>query len=318
MNNHPLANRIKKVHAHLQKWAKRQNITCYRIYERDLTDYPLILDWYDGDAIMWLYERQKDIADTQKEAYENEAINAVLFGLNISRAHLFLKERKKQKGLQQQYTKLAETKVIKNVKESGLQFEVNLSDYLDIGLFLDHRKTRQMVKEMAAKKAVLNLFAYTGSFTCYALAGGAVKTTTVDLNPNYSQWTKRNLVLNGFAENENNKIMTMDCRLFLKKKAFGDTFDIIICDPPTFSNTKRGQKATFSVDTEYVDLINQCFAILNWQGTIFFSTNSRKFKLDTTLLPKQLKIQEITFKTIPEDFKNKKIHKCWIMQKIYK
>jgi len=311
MQNHPLTNRIIKRQKHLQKWAKRNQITCYRIYERDLPEYPLILDWYDGFAVMWLYERTKDDTDSLKSAFITEVITSVCQALEIVPAQLIIKHRQKQKGLQNQYDKIAALDRSRVIEEAGLKFKINLYDYLDTGLFLDHRKTRGLVRSMAKGKRFLNLFAYTGSFTCYAIAGGAASSTTVDLNPNYSEWTLANLRLNGFQNLEKHQVITEDCLTFLNAHNEKNKYDLIVCDPPTFSNSKRQVKKTFCVDEDYVQLITACTRLLSPGGDLIFSTNSRKFKLDQALLPSQLSIQEITSKTVPEDFRNKTIHRCW-------
>lgn len=299
-----LANRLKKRFKHLSKWAKRNELTCYRLYNRDLTEFPAIMDWIDGDVVVWAYG-ELDPTHLQQ---------AICEGLRVLPQDIHYKYRGKQQGLQTQYTKLGRKEVIKTVTERGILFEVNLSDYLDIGLFLDHRNARQMIQEWAYNKRVLNLFAYTGSFTCYAINGFASHTTTVDLNPNYCTWAKRNLTLNGWKASDEHTIVQSDCIRFLNHCK--ETYDIIICDPPTFSNSKRGSTETFSINHDYGDLLYKCAKVLNENGMIFFSTNSTSFKLDPEQLPRGFKAKETTIKTTPEDFKGSKIHRSWILTRM--
>lgn len=316
MTDHPLANRLIKRFKHLQKWARRQGISCFRVYHKDLPDYPLILEWIDGDVVVWLFDRTRDDSPEKRDSFISEVKMAVCAAFSLSPDRLFIKFRRKQKGLESQYEKQSTRTVGKRVTEDGLLFEVNLSDYLDIGLFLDHRQTRQMVKELSKNQRVLNLFAYTGSFSCHALAGGALAVTTVDLNPNYSEWTLRNMSLNGFSESPHNRVVTQDCFQFLYDDAnHRSDYDLIVCDPPTFSNSKRSGAGTFSIDEDYPKLLTACVQRLLPGGALFFSTNSRGFKLDPLLLPPDLALLEITSKTIPEDFKAHPPHRCWIIER---
>ncbi|MFT5170606.1 MAG: 23S rRNA (cytosine1962-C5)-methyltransferase [Candidatus Marinamargulisbacteria bacterium] len=310
-NREALKNRVQKRFSHLSKWAKRNTISCFRIYHRDLPDVPVIIDWYDGDAVMWISPRKRDETTAQKEAFKIACSEAVCEALSIIPKNLFVKIREKQEGLSKQYEKLARKSATKTIRESNLLFEVNLSDFLDTGLFLDHRPTRQTIQAMSEGKKVLNLFGYTGSFTCYAIAGGATHTTTVDLSPTYIMWSKRNLELNGFKLGPNHQMITEDCRNYLAEIKDRHLYDVIICDPPTFSNTKRNRSPSFEIDAHYPLLIDLCLGALNPGGTIFFSTNSRKFKLDRMQLDYHLNLTDITRKSTPEDFKTTNIHQCW-------
>ncbi len=313
MITHPLANRIQKRWMHLKKWAKRELVTCFRVYEKDLTDYPLILDWYDGEAVVWLYERTRDETDAQQDAFQAEVMQGVSEALSLPLSQIHLKSRYRQKGLQSQYEKVAYSGQTRVVREGGLKFEVNLHDYLDTGLFLDHRITRRMCREMAAGTRFLNLFAYTGSFTCYARDGGAAATATVDLNANYSEWTRRNLALNGVSSRPSDRVITQDCISFLKEESALNPrgYDLIVCDPPTFSNSKKMKAGSFSVDEDYPYLLRHCVRLLAPGGIVIFSTNSQKFRMDLSQVPASLRVEEITAKTRPPDFRNPKIHRCW-------
>jgi 23S rRNA G2069 N7-methylase RlmK/C1962 C5-methylase RlmI len=314
-----LANRLRKRQRHLRKWAKRHNISCYRLYERDIPEFPLIVDWYDGEAVVWLYERgqgknNEETAVQQETAvWHTEALNQIQDGLNLSSSQIFIKTRARQRGLQQQYQRYGQQKQVRLVQEQGLTFEVNLSDYLDTGLFLDHRNTRRMVQAEADGQRVLNLFAYTGSFSCYAAAGGAKSTTTVDLSKKYCEWASRNLQHNGIHVGKQHRVIAQDCWQFWAQEK--RSYDLIICDPPTFSNSKRMARASFSVDRDYPELLQACLNLLARGGNIIFSTNSRGFRLETAVLPPQVTVSEISQQTIPQDFRNNKIHRCWRIQK---
>lgn len=307
----PLQNRVLKRFKHLQKWAKRSQVSCFRVYDHDMTEYPYIIDWYDGDILCWQYHTLED--GKAQKARENTLKQALAQAFERTPDNVFLKTRGIQKGLQTQYDKLDTAWVTKTVFEGGLKFEVNLSDYLDTGLFLDHRQTRDYCRSLCKGKRLLNLFAYTGSFTCYGIDGGASATTTVDLNANYSEWTHRNFVLNGFNRVQD-EIVTDNCMSFIKLAAGGKRFDVIVCDPPTFSNSKK-MKEAFSVDEDYPDLLKSCLKLLNPNGVLLFSTNSRRFKFDTSLFPETVEIKEITHKTVPEDFKSAKSHRCFELRK---
>jgi 23S rRNA (cytosine1962-C5)-methyltransferase len=304
-----LANRLSRNQRHLRRWARKNDITCYRLYEKDIPDQPLIVDWYDGKALVWAMKRKKDETEADRETWLEQVESEVLSGLDIPRESLYFKEREKQRGLTQQYQKLADRKEEFVVSEGGHRFIVNLTDYLDTGLFLDHRITRKKVEEEAKGKRFLNLFAYTGSFTVYAAKGGAKSTTTVDLSNTYLRWAERNFALNDL-DPETNGTERADIMRWLplaqKKRR---RFDLIVCDPPTFSNSKVG-KGYFQVGKQHPDLINGCLQLLDPGGVLYFSTNFRGFKMDEeALLPCCL--QEITAQTVPPDFRNKRIHRSW-------
>ena len=303
-----LTNRLRKRQRHLRKWANRHDISCYRLYERDIPEFPLIVDWYDGEAVVWLYARSKE-DEGETAVWHSDALTQIQTALNLSPGQIFVKTRARQQGLQQQYERFGQKKYIRLVTEQRLLFEVNLSDYLDTGLFLDHRQTRTMVRAEAAGKRVLNLFAYTGSFSCYAAAGGAKATTTVDLSKNYCAWASRNLQHNGFRAGKQHRVLAQDCwQFFAEDKR---SYDLIVCDPPTFSNSKRMARASFSVDRDHPELIRACLNRLARGGSLIFSTNSRGFKLDKKALPGSFTATDISEQTIPEDFRNNKIHRCW-------
>ncbi len=308
-----LANRLRKRQRHLRKWASRQNISCYRLYERDIPEFPLIVDWYAGEVVVWLYERKRDETPAEEDAFRDEALAEIAAGLDLEPAQIFVKERAKQRG-NWQYGRFQQAEQIRIISEQGLRFEVNLSDYLDTGLFLDQRLTREMVRQRTRGKRLLNLFAYTGSFTCYALDGKAAATTTVDLSHTYTDWTIRNLALNGFHPSQSHRIVQADCLQYLEDAAQrSERYDLIVCDPPTFSNSKRMAQGSFDVNRDQSWLIQACARLLAPGGELFFSTNSRRFKLDEASIS-ELTAQDITAQTIPEDFRNQRIHQCWIIR----
>ena len=308
-----LADRIAKRFRHLAKWSRRTASPCFRVYERDIPEYPLVVDWYDGDVVMWLHPRRKDETPEQQEAFAASSIQQVKDALRVDDARLFVKHRQRQRGLAQ-YERASTEGVTRIVEEHGLRFEVNLSDYLDTGLFLDHRTTRQFVRERARGLRVMNLFAYTGAFTVHAIAGGAAATLTVDMSNTYQEWTRRNLDLNGFGRRREDHLEAADCLGFLEAgPRRGEAYDIIVVDPPTFSNSKRMEVSSFSVDRDWGSLIALVLPWLSVRGQIWFSTNSRSFKGDPAALPEGVGMREITRYTVPEDFAGGTPHRAYII-----
>ncbi|MBQ7501457.1 class I SAM-dependent methyltransferase [bacterium] len=305
-----LANRLKKRLKHIGKWARRNGITCFRVYHRDIPEYPLTVDLYEGRAVVWLSERTRDESVQQKEAYRQEAIAEIKEGLNLSgEGDLYLKERRP--GGQYRRSGKSEAELV--VSENGLKFLVNLSDYHDTGLFLDHRQTRALVAEEVRGKSFLNLFAYTGSFTVYAAAHGARHTTSVDLSSRYLDWAERNLALNGL-DNDNQTLIEDDVLEWLKDTVHGrERFDVIVCDPPTFSNSKM-TSSVLDIKRDHPGLIKACLRLLNPGGILYFSTNKRGFSLQLEEMP-QIEIKEITAQTVPLDFENAAPHRCWRLAK---
>ena len=312
MNLLEFENRLHKVDRHISKWARRQGVTCYRIYDNDLTNFPLVIDRYEQAVHVAEYQRQHSLDEFQHQAWLETCLDTIAKILEVPRFLVFFKERKRQKG-QQQYEKVDTEKQQRLVQENGLNFLVNLSDYLDTGLFLDHRDTRQMVREQAEGQHFLNLFAYTGSFTVYAAAGGALTTTTVDLSNTYLDWAKANLSVNNFADQIGKKhyLIKADVKQYLDTLRSGQ-FDLVVMDPPTFSNSKM-MREELDTQRDHVDLLNQVIFATRPGGTIYFSTNYRSFKLDEANI-KGVEIEDISQRTIPQDFRNKKIHRCFRMK----
>jgi len=308
-----LGNRLAKQLKHLRGWAKAGGITCFRLYERDIPEFPAIVDWYDGDVVAWVYNRTRDDTPEKVRAFEDLCEEEILDGLQVPGARLHMKYRGRIKDRSEQYDRVDDRGVVRTVEEQGLKFEVNLSDYLDTGLFLDHRKTRSIIRHYAKGKRVLNLFAYTGSFTVYARAGGAIATTTVDMSKTYQDWTKRNLELNGFAvDGALHRLVHADCLQFLEAgPAPGERYDYIVLDPPTFSNSKRMEADSFAVDRDWPRLVEMATRWLADDGWLYFSTNSRQLKWDDAQVPVGYAAREISERTVPDDFRNRRIHRCW-------
>jgi 23S rRNA (guanine2445-N2)-methyltransferase / 23S rRNA (guanine2069-N7)-methyltransferase len=304
------ANRLRNRARHLRRWPKR-GITCYRLYERDVPDVPLVVDRYEDALHIAEFERPHDRSTAQHADWLDLMARTAAKTLEIPRDRVFLKHRDRQRGADQ-YGRVDDRGARFSVEEAGLKFIVNLSDYIDTGLFLDHRLTRQMVRESAAGKRFLNLFAYTGSFSVYAAAGGAATTTTVDKSATYIDWARENLELNGFTGNSH-KLVRSDIREFLDSLSASDTWDLAVVDPPTFSNTK-GLEVDWDVQRDHAGMLGQLAEHITPGGVVFFSTNFRRFHLDEPALSVYT-IREITAQTIPEDFRNERIHKCWRMIK---
>ncbi|MEW8431156.1 MAG: class I SAM-dependent methyltransferase [Candidatus Thiodiazotropha sp.] len=303
------ANRLRKNRRHWRKWAGRRDISCYRLYDRDMPEFPLAVDWYEGEVHAQLFARQG--RDPLELSEEKSVGDAICEALEIPAAALAFKTRQRQRG-PAQYEKTGNPGRRRVISEAGLKFEVDLHSYLDTGLFLDHPETRALIRRRIEGRRMLNLFAYTGSFSVYAAAGGALATTSVDLSNTYLNWTRRNLTLNGFAE-ENHQLVRSDVFEFLQRAGIERrVYGLILLDPPSFSNSKKMQ-ATLDLQRDHRRLIEACLGLLTPGGELYFSTNKRRFKLDPALasLPG---CEEITDQTLPDDFKRHPAHRCWIFR----
>ncbi len=305
------ANRLRKVARHLRRWPTKRGITCFRLYERDIPEIPLVVDRYEDALHIAEFERPHERTAAQHADWLDFMVRTAAETLEVAGDSVFLKHRARQRG-DSQYERVDERAAVRIVQEGGLKFQVNLSDYLDTGLFLDHRQTRSMVRDLAEGKNFLNLFAYTGAFTVYAAAGGAARTTSVDLSATYQDWTQANLRLNGF-KGESHRLVRSDAIEFLKSLQKNELFDVAVVDPPTFSNSKRLDE-DWDIQRDHAALLQQVIASMARNGVIFFSTNSRRFKLDEAALA-GVTLREISKQTVPEDFRNKRIHRCWRMLK---
>jgi 23S rRNA (guanine2445-N2)-methyltransferase / 23S rRNA (guanine2069-N7)-methyltransferase len=307
------ANRLRKNLRSLEKWAGREKVTCYRLYDADLPEYNVAVDLYGGERLfvhLQEYEAPKTVDANAADRRFREAVAVIPEVLGIPREQLFSKVRKRQKG-SSQYTRLAATGRFHVVGEGPCRFLVNFTDYLDTGLFLDHRPTRELLRTLASGKRFLNLFGYTGTATVHAAAGGAVATTTVDLSSTYLDWARRNLELNGFV-GRNHELVRAECREWLEKTAKEGKrrWGLIFLDPPSFSNSKR-MAGTFDVQRDHAALISQAVELLEPDGILIFSTNLQSFAMDTDALA-GLILEDITRATIPPDYRrNPRIHSCW-------
>ena len=300
------ANRLRKLARHLRRWPTKRGITCYRLYERDIPEIPLVVDRYEDALHIAEFERPHERTAAEHADWLDFMVRTAAETLKVPHELVFVKHRARQRGTAQ-YERVDERQAVRIVNEGGLKFQVNLSDYLDTGLFLDHRETRAMVREAASGKSFLNLFAYTGSFTVYAAAGGATQTTSVDLSATYQDWTAENLRINGFTGPEH-RFIRGDAKALLDSLG-EERFDLAVVDPPTFSNSKRLDE-DWDIQRDHAALLQQVIAHLTDGGVVFFSTNSRRFKLDEAALA-GVAVREISKQTVPEDFRNKRIHRCW-------
>ncbi|MBK7408548.1 MAG: class I SAM-dependent methyltransferase [Saprospirales bacterium] len=301
-----LSNRVRKMTRHLGKWARRSGVSCYRVYDADIPEFPLAIDRYENYLHVAEYKRNHPLTPEEYQLWKAGCREVLSEVLEIPPDHIFFKFREPQKG-KSQYEKQGQQKHELIVHEGGHRFLVNLSDYLDTGLFLDHRITRRMVGERAAGKRMLNLFAYTGSFTVYAAANGAASTTTIDLSTTYLDWARRNLELNGY-KGPSHKFIREDVKAWLNQP-FSERYDLAVLDPPTFSNSKR-MTDILDVQRDHVDLIQGVLRRMEPGGSLFFSTNLRSFKLDADQI-RGAQIRDISQQTIPEDFRNQRIHYCF-------
>ena len=307
------ANRLRKNRRHLRAWLAREDIHAYRLYDADLPEYALAVDVYEGD-MLWAHV-QEYRAPASVDAHKarqrlREALGVILEVLEIPEQQLFFKVRQRQKG-KAQYGKLAEKRAFHQIREGGLRFLVNFEDYLDTGLFLDHRPTRALLRQLARGRSFLNLFAYTGTATVYAAAGGASATTTVDMSNTYLEWARDNMALNGFT-GAAHEFIQADCLEWLEQVAGRRRYGLIFLDPPSFSTSKR-MSGTLDVQRDHVALIEKTARLLEPGGLLVFSNNLRPFKLDEPALAELgLAVEDISRSTLPKDYeRDPKVHRCW-------
>ena len=378
------ANRLKKKYKELRKWARKNRITCYRIYNKDIPEIPVSLDLYEflpsyittpvevakflteqnekisqNDfhtekdiksrtfAVLYLYERPYEKQYEQEEIWLNAMQKAAGEVLGIDESHIIKKMRKHQKGANQYEKKDMKSSDdntyfsdsdFQFVQEQGQIFKINLSSYLDNGLFFDHRPLRTIIRDTSSKKRVLNLFCYTGSFSVYAAQGNAAYVESVDLSNTYLDWAKQNMQNNGFSDKQKYVYTRSDCMIFLQQKAVAQkkvlsatkqntpipdeikknaqTYDIIILDPPTFSNSKNTSNV-LDINKDWPQLVKDSLNILNPNGVLYFSTNSERLKFNIEQIPQmtifgyKIECEEITAQTIPNDYTSSKPHRCW-------
>ena len=333
------ANRLRKNLKHLGKWAKRSGVSCYRVYDADLPDYALAVDLYPTASMQihaQEYAAPKTVDPVRAERRLREALAVIQQEFAVPTAAIHFKIRQQQKGTDQ-YARQSEQENFQQVEEHGCRLWINLDDYLDTGLFLDHRPLRRRLQAEAAGKRFLNLFCYTATATVHAAKGGANGTVSVDLSANYLEWGQRNLALNGIDATLKTRrqpddvwqqrrprhepaakhtLVQADCLAWLKEQAESQSpprFDLILCDPPTFSNSKR-MDGTLDVQRDHVEMIHNAVRLLTPQGVLYFSTNRKRFKLDLEALA-GLEINDITPQTLDEDYKRPPPpHRCWAIR----
>ncbi len=306
----PFANRIRKNYRHIRKWAKRTRTNCFRIYDREIPNYPLAIDYYNGRFCVHYFSRAKENGEPPQETIdETSSVLNRIFG--VEEKGIYWRTRMRSKKTRQ-YEKQGDFEDFFTVQEYGVKFQVDLVDYVDTGLFLDHRETRRIVASLSKGKRLLNLFAYTCSFSIHAAMSGAAFTKSVDMSNTYTNWGKENFLLNGLPLSRN-EIIRADCLKFLDEEILSkNRYDLIVIDPPTISRSKKMERL-FDIQEDYHFLISRALKLLLQDGVIFFSTNSRKFVLDETLFP-FCSIKEISHQTHPLDFHDPKIHRCWKIQ----
>jgi len=344
-----LFNRLQKRFRHLKKWAQRENIGAFRLYDRDIPEIPLVLDLYGDSLCGSLYKRPYEKDEAEETIWLSAMKESIAAALGIKAENIYLKQRQKQKGASQ-YEKISGKHIEKIINEGGLSFKVNLSDYLDTGLFADRRLLRAMIRAEAAGKKVLNLFSYTGSFSVYAALGGAVSTDSIDLSNTYLDWARENFELNGMTANIvkyydeffanisrrdaaaqrsqreekedvycSNKLLRADVLEFLDKAIKAKKrWDIIILDPPAFSNSKK-MTDNLDLNRDLVKLLEKCIKLLTQDGKIFLSINLKRNAPTAAELESELKnvhITDITGKITDEDFKGKKVPRSFIITRL--
>jgi len=340
------ANRLQKRFRHLKKWAARCGVGAFRLYDRDIPEIPLVLDFYgdcskpaDSALCGALYKRPYEKEESEEEEWLSAMRHSASAALGIPPERVFLKQRQKQKGLSQ-YEKIAQERFEKVISEGKLSFKVNLSDYLDTGLFIDRRLLREMIRSESKGKRLLNLFSYTGSFSVYAASGGALSTDSVDLSNTYLNWAQENFSLNNFSAdllqiwdffkeesgagdsnlNSAHKLIRADVIEFLEKaKKVKKQWDIIVLDPPSFSNSKK-MTDDFDLQRDLTELLSKCLKLLSPAGKLFLSVNIKRSvptanELEDSLRQHtpNLRITDLTEKLIDEDFKGKKTPKTFLL-----
>ncbi len=305
------ARRLTKRARHLRRWPTKQGITCFRLYEKDIPEVPLVVDRYEDHLHLIEYDRPHERDLGEHADWLDLMAKTAGETLGVPSQKVFLKKKQRQRGTLQ-HEKQAEAGYETIVNEGGLKFFVNLTDYVDTGLFLDHRITRSLVRDDVRGKDFLNLFAYTGAFTVYAADAPAKSTTTVDWSSAYVTWAERNLKLNRLG-GDHHHFIRKDAREYVRNLSPQPQFDVVVLDPPTFSNSKRTDEV-WDVQQDHAELINEILVRMREGGVLYFSNNFRRFKLDEESIQSD-RIFEISKQTVPEDFRNRRIHRCW---RIYK
>jgi 23S rRNA (guanine2445-N2)-methyltransferase / 23S rRNA (guanine2069-N7)-methyltransferase len=303
------ANRLQKNVKKMKKWVDSNKIQCYRVYDADMPEYAVAIDIYQDWAHVQEYQAPKSVDPEKAKQRLFEVMSAIPTALNIAESNVILKQRQRQSG-KEQYEKLDQSKHEMIVEEYGCDFIVNLKDYLDTGLFLDHRPVRKLIQDRANGKRFLNLFCYTATASVHAGQGGARSSLSVDMSNTYTEWARRNIELNEFSE-RNHQVERADCIEWLKQSR--DVFDLIFMDPPTFSNSKK-MADVLDIQRDHGDLLRLAMARLAKGGELIFSNNYRRFILDVDL-EQEFEVKNITHETFDPDFdRNSKIHQCYVIK----
>jgi 23S rRNA (cytosine1962-C5)-methyltransferase len=305
-------NRLVKVYRHVYKLAKKQAVSCYRIYDHDLPEFPLCIEKYEDWLYVAEYRRNHHMEEEEHGQWLEDCKQIIEEVTGVTASRIVLRTRQRKSNRQDQYQKLDDEQQYMIVQEQGLKFKINLTDYLDTGLFLDHRITRSLVRENAACKRVLNLFCYTGSFSVYAAAGAALEVVSVDLSKTYLKWATENMELNGLYDPLRHSYLHEDVKQYLQTLP-PEYFDLVIMDPPTFSNSKR-MEDFLDIQRDHPLLINQVLHAMKPGGRMYFSTNFSRFRLESVLL-ENCTVRDITSATTPFDFRGKLNRFCFLILK---
>jgi 23S rRNA (cytosine1962-C5)-methyltransferase len=305
-------NRLLKVFRHISKLARRQEVSCYRVYDHDLPEFPFCIEIYEDWLYMAEYRRNHHMEEEEHLLWLEDCKSIVEEITGVSASRIALRTRQRKTNRQDQYQKLDDEKQFIPVSEQGLKFKINLTDYLDTGLFLDHRITRNRVREIAKEKKVLNLFCYTGSFSVYAAAGSAAEVISVDLSKTYLKWAVENMELNGYYDPVKHVFIHEDVKEYLKSLPSG-YFDLVIMDPPTFSNSKR-MEDFLDIQRDHPVLINQVLSAMKPGGVLYFSTNFSRFQMNVENFTR-CTVKDITKATTPFDFQGKLNRSCFLISK---
>ncbi len=306
-------NRLQKVHKLLNKVATKKNVSCYRLYNKDMPEHPLIIDIYGQNVVVYEYESKHTLSDEAYEEWLQNIIVIIKDILAVQDENLHLKLRRRKKNREDQYQKIQQSRQFTQVEEGGFQFIVNFHDFLDTGLFLDHRLTRQMVHDLAKNKKVLNLFCYTSSFSIYAAKGGATEVCSVDMSNTYIDWSIENSQLNNCDATCKMEWRKADVLQEIDKLPKAH-YDIIVLDPPTFSNSKSMQDY-WDVQEHHAALLKKLKGLLSANGIIYFSNNYRGFELDKNV-ENYFFVKDITAQTTDFDFTGKLQRKCYLLESI--
>jgi len=327
-------NRLRKNLKRLEPWAGQRSLDAYRLYDSDIPEVRLIVERYADSLVLWEYARRADAeaVPAEREHFLSEVLSVLAEECAVARRDIFVKQRRRQRTAsagqyqpQEFAAPAGEPRRERLVREGGHRFWVNLSDYLDTGLFLDHRETRALVGRLSAGKRVLNLFGYTGSFTVYAAGGGAESSVTVDLSATYLDWAARNFAENGM-DLRRHRLVRADVLTFLQKPPAGESYDLIVLDPPTFSNSKR-MRGTLDVARDHPWLIDQALRLLTPRpgSALLFSSNNRRFTLRIEEIKNSaagssraggLDIRDLSSETLPRDFHDPRTRCCYLISRV--